>query len=300
MSRLRLPLAFQWRSLSAPFAKPVLLPRGIERTPILLTLPPMVEQLETYGRLAAVRCIEAARAQQRVPVGVAVGLRCPRDGRQGWINGIRRGLEDVLGRFGLELDFGVTEEGPLLLTLAVEAKARPKALSLPRAGQKLWLTRPLGSDVLVEAFHRQVRTASQTRQWLEKSDHPGPPGPRGERVLGSQVGLQGLAGAALSLALSAELDVVLDAGALPAWPGALEHLFAGVQPLSCELNARILGRRFLVTRGVSERAAQLALASEWTGGILWASDRTEKGVCVGQLRKPRHKPVARLLRALQA
>jgi len=297
MSRARLPLELQWRtapSLGAPRA----IARDRAPTPLLVQLPPVVEHLDTWGRLAVIRAWEAARAEQRRPLGIQLRLDGPRDVRQAWINAFRRGAEDLLARLKLPFEFMLGPAGPLMATLAVQAEARLKPASLPRPGQKLWLTRPLGSDVLVEAYHQQARTASQTRQWLEGSARPGPPGPLGERALGVQVGLEGLAGAAARLAISTDLDAILDAGALPAWPGALEHLFAGVQPDSCRFNARALGKRFLAMRGVSERAAELALGAEWTGGILWASEREEKGVCVGELRKPRQKPGVRLSRGL--
>ena len=298
MSRVRLPLEAQWRSAPPKFGPPRAVPRGCEATPLLIRLPPIVEQVDTWGRLSVVRALEAARAEQRRPSGLHVRLDCPETGRRAWINAFRRGVEDLLERVKLPYEFELGQAGALLATLAVQAQPRPKPSKLPRPGHRLWLTRPLGSDVLVEAYQRQVRTAAQTRQWLERSDHPGPPGPLGERTLGVQVGLEGLAGAAARLALSSELDAILDASALPAWPGALEHLFAGVQPDSCRANAQLLGKRFVAMRGASERAADLALGAEWTGGILWASERAEKGTCVGELRKPRQRPIVRLARSL--
>ncbi|MGF1509273.1 MAG: hypothetical protein ACFB9M_07190 [Myxococcota bacterium] len=265
----------------------------------------MVEQAETWGRIAAANALNACAASGRKPRSASYTLQIPDEVTPSLLRAVEGGLDGVLRQRGVDIRGdgpAFLERGPAAIRTAVEVEPWARLSLLPRAGDYVMLSRPLGSDVLGEAYRRGIRTASQTRQWLAVCTRPDPPGigPAGGREVGLLVGPGGLAETALSLALALELDVAIDAHRLPALPGVVPHIFSGLSPESVARNRSGCGRGFVVTRGVADAEARLALSAEWTGGILWTSS-APTGQVVGQLRRPRHpRPVVRLLRSFLA
>jgi selenophosphate synthase len=275
-------------------------PRALDREkscpPTLTWTPPVVDQAQTWGQIAVASALTAAAATGRTPVAATVAVQLPEAGTPAMVRAALEGASTVALRSGLAVRSSEAPTGPPGVWVAVEVADRPRRPFLPRPGDYVMLARPLGTDVLLEAYRRGTRTAAQTRQWLQVALRPTLASLHG-RGTGMSLGPGGLAEAGLSLARGVELDVVLDAERLPAHAGVLETMFAGVVPASVALNRRSCGRGFIPARGVAEAAVRLALGAEWTGGALWTADAPAPGV-IGELRRPRQtRPAVRLMKA---
>lgn len=265
----------------------------------VVTWTPMVfDDAQTCGAAAAVRAVEGVWAAGRDPVGATALVEAPVEAPVRALRSVLHGAEATWHALGVPMTPAEPQVGPLRLGFAVQARAPRRA---PRRGARpgdvVFSSRPLGADVLVEAFERGVRSAAQTRALIDAAARPDPRLPL--RLAGAGparlLGPGGLARAALDLAQAWDLDVVFDAARLPLLPGVAEHLLAGLRPPSVEVNRRVVGARVSVARGVSEAVGQVALGAEWLGGVLWVDDRRH-GPGVGVLRKKRAaRPAVRIL-----
>lgn len=214
-------------------------------------------------------------------------------------------VREVLSDGGVPLAWQPEWVGPNLravFSVAMDGRSEPVRALCP--SDRLILSKPLGNDVLFEAYLHGERTVSQTRAWVRAGITPQPEVAQWLQQTsgtpGVQLGEGGLAEACWLLAEEGQLDAVLDASRLPALPGATEFLFSGRVPEGCGANRRRLGRQLSVARGVPETAANLSLAPEWAGGILVAVPRDGPvpswGTTIGELRNPRaERPRVRLL-----
>jgi len=260
--------------------------------------PPVFDDAETYGAAAARHAIDATRAWGREPVGASALASLPEDLPVRVARAIHRGAESVWYAHGIPVQWGPPQSGPLIYGFAVQARARSRGRARgARPGDRVFASRALGADVLVEAHRRGTRTAAQTRSWVRAATQVDADGSGRWRAAGAArpVGAGGLARACLELATAWDLDVVLDAARLPVLPGVMEHLLAGIRAPSGEANRQACGAAVAVARGVPEAAAQLAFSAEWTGGVTWVEAR-RGDAGIGELRRKRgRRPMVRLM-----
>ncbi|MEL7371433.1 MAG: AIR synthase-related protein, partial [Myxococcota bacterium] len=119
-----------------------------------------------------------------------------------------------------------------------------------------------------------VRTAAQTRALVASMTRTN--GTAKDAMLEAKVRCAtdvtgfGLAGHALNISKASQVDLVFDSRRLPALPGVVEHLMAGIYPGTADVNRKGYGRRFVVERGVPELSARLASDPQTSGGLLLA------------------------------
>lgn len=269
--------------------------------PLVTWTPPVFEGAETLGAAAAVRAIEASRAAGREPAGATALAVVPEGLPVRVLRAIHQGAESTWHALGVPMVPARPAPGPLRFGFAVQARPPKRAPRRgARPGDAVFLSRGLGSDVLVEAYERGRRSAAQTRSWIEVCTQVDPGLPR--RLAGAgpamDLGPGGLVRACLDIAQAWDLDVVVDSTRLPGLAGVTQHLLAGLRPPSAEANRRLWGSAVSVARGVSEVSSCLAFGAEWTGGVIWVDDGRH-GPGIGELRRKRgRRPAVRLMAEL--
>lgn len=293
--RVRIPRSQLWTpGIEGRARRP--LPDLAEPTlgPLITFIPAIVEHAETLGRIGASNALNGCAASGVTPVAASVIVIRPQGTPERVERAIRDGVERVMQVETVPVVRAPEVEGRMGAMVALQVRGGGQRKRWPRAADRLWLSRDLGSHVLIEAFTRGSRTGEQTRAWLEAATRPDTLGPRDPRRVAVHLGESGLVGAAWALASGSGLDVVLDASRLPALNGVLEHLLAHPEfGRGSEFR-----RGFFAHRGASEGARRLVLLPDWAGGCLWASATEEAGFCIGELRPPRQdSPRVRLMSA---
>jgi len=137
-----------------------------------------------------------------------------------------------------------------------------------RPGDDLYLTKPLGTGLLVHAGRTSgAAVESMARLNSAAADAIRPFGPHAV----TDVTGFGLAGHAHELATRSGVRVELDAAALPVLPGALELAASGVRTGGDRRNRAFVGDALAVD-GASEVQVALAFDPQTSGGLLVAVD----------------------------
>ena len=185
------------------------------------------------------------------------------------------GAHRVLQREGVALVGGHTSEGAeLALGFAVNGVADPETL-MPKSaleeGDRLILTKPLGSGVMFAA-EMQLRARGD---WVEPAIAQMLVSNRDAALRARNLGVRsatdvtgfGLAGHLFEMLEAAGRQAQLDLDALPALPGALELLEAGIRSSLHEDNAKV-GR--YIDGGEGQMQRELLFDPQTSGGLILA------------------------------
>ena len=171
------------------------------------------------------------------------------------------------------------EDHPPKYGLAVVGTVHPNRLitnSGLREGQKLILTKPLGTGILVAAHRLNMAESKAYRQALEQmkqlNDH-------GARVMqrhgvtgATDITGFGLLGHALSMAQSSRVSLRIDSRRLPALPMALQHLEEGCIPGAAFRNRQYVQPHLHIATGCRTESILLACDAQTSGGLLMGVD----------------------------
>lgn len=275
--------------------------RGLIHTIDVIT--PIVDDPESFGRVAAANAVSDVYAMGGEPLSAVSLLAVPKGLPPRAVAMILRGAQDVLDRAGAFLVGGHTvKDAELKVGFAVTGLVDPRHM-ITNQGAKpkdvLILSKPLGTGVLYQAMKAERRTAAQTRALVSSMTTLNDVAARlmlEHRVrAATDVTGFGLIGHALNIATGSNVDMVLDASALPALPGVMGYLDDGLYPSTTRANLQGYGRRFVAARGVPEAAVHLAADPQTSGGILLAVRPSKadelcaavQGWRVGEVRAPR-------------
>lgn len=242
--------------------------------------PPLVDDPFTFGEIAAANAVSDVFAMGgRVLFALSIAAfpeELPRD----TMAAIFAGASAVLREAGGTLAGGHTIRDPEpKYGLAVVGAAHPDRLLRKggaRPGDRLILTKPLGTGLLVSGRRRGLVTeaqfggaiASMRRLNLAASEVLVAHGVRGA----TDVTGFGLLGHAAEMVRAAGPGVrfVVEASALPALEGALEAARAGVETDGAAHNRRSVADLLDVTPGVDPARVTLAFDPQTSGGLLAA------------------------------
>ncbi len=248
--------------------------KGLVHTIDVIT--PIVDDAETYGRVAATNAISDVYAMGGRPTSAVAFLGVPKELPAVAVQQMLAGAADVLARAGAHLVGGHTvKDKELKLGFAVSGIVKRKALTTVAradAGKVLVLTKALGTGVMWQAMKKGVRSAAEEAAVIASMTTSNGPAARLMVKAGIEAATDvtgfGLVGHALNIARHSHVDLELDAGALPALPGVWAHIDAGVFPPTVDVNRRGYGERLVVGEGVPERAVRLASDPQTSGGLL--------------------------------
>jgi selenide,water dikinase len=238
--------------------------------------PPLVDDPETYGAIAAANALSDVFAMGgRVLFALSIAA-FPEDLPSEVMAAIFRGAQATVREAGGVLAGGHTIRDPEpKYGLAVIGAVHPARLLLKgaaRPGQILVLTKPLGTGLLVGG-ERQGRTAAghlagaiASMRRLNRA--------AAEVLVGSGVRAAtdvtgfGLLGHATEMARASGTRFVLEAGALPALDGALELAAAGIETDGAAHNRRFAAPTLSIDAGVERAREVLAFDPQTSGGLL--------------------------------
>jgi selenide,water dikinase len=240
--------------------------------------PPLVDDAETFGRIAAANALSDVFAMGgRVLFALSIAA-FPDELPHETMAAIFAGAAATVREAGGTLAGGHTIRDPEpKYGLAVIGAAHPERLLLKggaRPGDTLILTKPLGTGLLVSG-RRQGRTtdgqlagaiASMSRLNRAASEVLASSGVRGA----TDVTGFGLLGHALEMARASSVRIVLDASALPGLDGALELAGDGVETGGAAHNRRFVAESLQVATDVDPARVALAVDPQTSGGLLAA------------------------------
>ena len=241
-------------------------------------MTPCVDDPETFGRICAANCLSDIYAMGGTPRTALSILAFPYqtlDGRI--ISAMLAGALAVFREAGVALIGGHSlqdEEVKLgfAITGVIDA-ASVVERGTARVGDRLVLTKPLGTGVL--SFARQIdypgldfAPAERAMTTLNKS------AAEAMRAVGvsacTDVTGFGLFGHLLGMLRHSGTCARIDAGALPALPGVLEALRAGVVPGAIERNREYVAEDITIDPAVEEARVHLGFDAQTSGGLLIA------------------------------
>jgi selenide,water dikinase len=230
------------------------------------------------GRVAAVNAVsdvaaKGGRARHALAL-VNVPESDPRRAEE-TLYQVLAGVRAALDPLGVSLIGGhTTQGGELYVGLAVTGELRGEALAASglTEGQRLVLTKPLGTGVLLAADMRGLLPGARLGPLLAGLARANADAARVAREVGAtgctDVSGFGLAGHLAMLLRASRASACLFANALPAWPGARELLARGVRSTYHAQNARLL-HAVRVAPGVTAEDRELIFDPQTSGGLLF-------------------------------
>jgi selenide,water dikinase len=247
--------------------------------------PPLVDDPRTFGEVAAANALSDVFAMGgRVLFALSIAA-FPEDLPRDVLSEIFAGASAKVREAGGTLAGGHTIRDPEpKYGLAVIGAAHPDKLLRKggaRAGDRLLLTKPLGTGLLVSGARQGRTSAANLATAID-----------GMRVLNraasevlvasgvatvTDVTGFGLLGHGLEMARASGMRLVFDSTSLPALDGALDLARAGVETGGAAHNRRFVGRALDVTDVIPAELVTLANDPQTSGGLLAAiaPDRLE-------------------------
>ncbi len=238
--------------------------------------PPVVDDAEDFGAIAAANALNDVFAMGGAPLLALSIAAFPEELPTSLLGDILRGADESVRAAGAILAGGHTiRDAEPKYGLAVVGTAHPDhiwAKSTARPGDALFLTKPLGTGLVLHGFKLglvgevELSQAVSSMRALNRAEadalRPFEPS-----AVTDVTGF-GLLGHAYETASRSGVRIVLDAGALPVLPGALEVARAGERTGGDSRNREFAGVHVDVGSGVSEEILALAWDPQTSGGLL--------------------------------
>jgi selenide,water dikinase len=243
--------------------------------------PPLVDDPRTYGEIAAANALSDVFAMGgRVLFALSIAA-FPEDLPRDVLAEIFAGASAKVREAGGTLAGGHTiRDAEPKYGLAVIGAAHPDKLLRKggaRAGDRLVLTKPLGTGVIVSGARQGRTTDAQLANAIHGMRRLNRPASEalvsaGVRAATDITGF-GLLGHGLEMARASGTRFVFDAAALPVLPGALALVAAGVETGGAAHNRRFVLSSLAVGSGVDEDRVTIAHDPQTSGGLLAAVAR---------------------------
>jgi len=240
---------------------------------------PIVDDAETFGRIAAANAISDVYAMGATPITALAVLGWPRSKLPVALAGeVMAGAAAICTEVGISICGGHSiDDAEPKFGLAVTGVAHPRDIlrnDTGRAGDLLVLTKPLGVGALAQAVKKGRATAAQQAAatavmvTLNRSAAEAARG-RGVNAATDVTGFA-LLGHSREMARGAELGVTLWMDALPVLDGAREWIAAGVHPGATRRNLAHFGADVDWGPAVTEIDRKLLADPQTSGGLLLA------------------------------
>ncbi len=239
---------------------------------------PIVDDPYTFGQVAAANALSDVYAMGGVPLTAMNIAGFPSDKLPVEVLGeILRGGQDKVHEAGAFIVGGHTViDDEVKYGLAVTGRVHPGKLLTnagARAGDRLILTKPLGSGILATAAKRGALAPSTERLLIETMTTLNAAASRAALEAGSRCATDitgfGLLGHASHIARASNVTLRIDSAAVPVLPGTAEAWSAGARTGGAERNAAYL--ESLVQWGaVPEATRAIFFDPQTSGGLLIA------------------------------
>jgi selenide,water dikinase len=260
--------------------------------------PPVVDDPYLYGAIAAANSLSDVYAMGGRPFTALTLASFPEDFPEDWLGQILKGGFDKVREAGALVAGGHTVEGEVQFGFAVTGlvdPARVTANSGARAGDRVYLTKPIGMgamttaaklrkidfEALLPAAHQMAtlnRAAAEAMLAV------------GVRACTDVTGF-GLVGHGRNVARASGVTLRLRVGDVPVFPGALDLARRGILSGGAKRGRASLKGEVRVGPGVEQALASLCFDAETSGGLLIAVAASDAAALERELRA-RELPVA--------
>jgi selenide,water dikinase len=266
--------------------------------------PPIVDDPRWYGRIAAANSLSDVYAMGGVALTAMNIVGWPKDLDINILGEVLQGGLEKISEAGAVLCGGhsVTDAEPKY-GLSVTGIVHPNRWwpnGGGRDGDVLVLTKPVGMGPVSTAIKRAkttAQTAENAMRQMATLNKAACEAVRDLKVHGAtDVTGFGLMGHSCEMAEGAGLTLLIDAKAVPVFPGALELVREGVFSGGCNRGKQYLAERVRVEKAVDEALANLFFDAETSGGLLLAMPEAEAEKAVRRLRDagaPCHQVIGR-------
>lgn len=241
-------------------------------------MTPCVDDAYIFGRICAANCLSDIYAMGGTPHTALSILAFPNETLDGQIMfEMLNGAMAVFAEAGVALIGGHSvKDAEIKLGFAITGTIAPAALverGTAQVGDRLVLTKPLGVGVL--SFARQIGRGNDEDGDIAEGmarlnkDAAEAMAECGVSACTDITGF-GLFGHLIGMARHSGVSARIYAASLPAYPGSLDALRAGIIPGAIERNREYLGEDLLVVDGVEEACVHLGLDAQTSGGLLIA------------------------------
>lgn len=253
--------------------------------------PPIVDDPYEFGQIAAANSLSDIYAMGGKPIS-ALNLLCVPNCLAPWVvKEILRGGNEKALEAGVNISGGhsIEDEEPKygLSVVGIVPEKGVLPNSGAKAGEKLVLTKALGSGILTtadkaemlsEQEHRElVALLSALNRWpAEQAEdlHPS---------ACTDITGFGLIGHAAEMAEGSGMSIHLYANELPIIRGALSYARDGIIPAGAYANRKHLGERYGCDKGIPLEVEDVAFDPQTSGGLLYSLPEAEAGKLVEKL-----------------
>ncbi len=266
--------------------------------------PPLVDDPALYGRIAATNALNDVFAMGGVPLLALSIAAFPESLPNETLAAIFGAADEQVRAAGGILAGGHTlRDDEPKYGLAVVGTVHPDGFwpkSGARSGDALFLTKPLGTGMLLHAAregmpHEQGLAAAMKSMTTLSRDAADALRPFTPNAVTDVTGF-GLLGHAHEMAERSGVRIELDSGALPLFPGALEAAAAGIRTGGDSRN-RDFAARHVEADGIAEDLLALAYDPQTSGGLLIALP-ADKGAVLEATFAERALPITRIGRVV--
>jgi selenide,water dikinase len=271
-------------------------PRALVATADFIT--PVCDDPRRFGRVAAANSLSDVYAMGGRPL-FALNLCCfPEAGvPDGVLGGILEGAAEALVEAGAALLGGHSVRDPeLKFGLAVVGEADPARLLTnagARAGDRLVLTKPLGTGVLINAFKVGKIEEAGLEPALREMERLNAEAARLALAHGATAATDvtgfGLVGHALSMARASETGMRIAFGRLPVLDGFFQLAAAGISTGCTGANQMHAGAAFADRAGLDAVRSELLFDPQTSGGLLLAMPAPGVGPLLAALAASGHR-----------
>jgi selenide,water dikinase len=240
---------------------------------------PCVDDPHLFGRICAVNCLSDIYAMGGEPRTALSILAFPTEKLPGEVMyQMLAGAMEIFEEAGVALVGGHSvKDDEIKLGFAITGLINPKvaaALEIPKAGDVLVLTKPLGTGVLtfcqqIGRGHPQGMAAAETSMATLNKAAAEAMKEAGASACTDVTGF-GLFAHLFRMLRQSKLGAEIFADALPAFDGAIEALRQGVIPGAVERNREYVGGAIRVAPNVDETLVNLGFDAQTSGGLLIA------------------------------
>jgi selenide,water dikinase len=237
--------------------------------------PPLVDDPRTFGRIAATNALNDVFAMGGKPLLALSVTAFPEELPTETLGEVLAGAAETTRAAGAILAGGHTiRDDEPKYGLAVVGTVHPDGIwrkSDARAGDAVFLTKPLGTGLVLQAAREGRAPAgaleAATEAMVELNRDAADALRTFEPHAVTDVTGFGLLGHAHEVALRSSVGIELDAGALPALPGALDVAEAGIRTGGDRRNREFAGPH--VESAASSAVEALAYDPQTAGGLLF-------------------------------
>jgi selenide, water dikinase len=240
--------------------------------------PPVVDDPWFYGAIAAANALSDVYAMGGRPVSALNLAAFPKDFPEEWMAAIFRGGHDTLRAAGAVLAGGHTVETQEVqfgfAVTGVVARDQVRTNAGARAGDRLFLTKPLGAGALTTGAKLGKITWEEIRPAAESMARLNAAAADAMHAAGAHAATDvtgfGLVGHAKNVAEASGVALRFETARLPLYPGALELARRGVLSGGSKRGQRAFRRLVRVGAGVEPALVDLLFDAETSGGLLIA------------------------------